>query len=1087
MARTNTLSNFLTDVANAIRTKKGTEATIAASAFDTEILNLPGGTYQTKTLTISANGSQTITPDQGYDAIDEITITTQVPQKQLQSKTYSFNTNQTVELTPDTGYDGFDVVTLTINVPGQQINNQDKTVTQNGQYTADQGYTGLGTVTVNVPSQQINNQDKTITQNGVYTADSGYTGLGQVDVNVGEEPDVRLFINKQSAETYMDLHTADITEGKYCTIYGDLKIFGITPNEIFLSLYLPQTIVFDEEVTSGISLNMQGRSSHSGGGYGYGYIEPTQIYFEWGMMGGAQVTYTSEDGITYIRNGDPVIEDYGWSEFGFNWDSNTNMLYFVDTYSENWQFWYTNTDVYWPQFMKTGKPAYDGFYQYKNVSTTEYRQTALNINDWYTNTLPTSCEYLYMNGLTTSYPMFGKTTRTYVRQGKTINEMNYILGNKNGYSNTIFVDGNTCRVGYHITRSNLTGETSYSYSTVALDGTETSQTITRSYSSCPNYLVSSTYHIFFELFNFPTSEIDDWYIIKGSSNNTVYIAKNSWTNANVSALTWPTNSTSVAFMEMQPPASQITLNNVNQLLPNIIAIGVNGETIGDGSIYHNLDKDTVIKDILNLTQTGTTGSQPLYCPIPTVYDATGGTEAALLFVKPVQEDYDFVLHENNIISGNVTLLYTSINSTIYDTNRDVIISIQTNRIDSGGTITTEYHLVYQQISTGNTIYDTTLDQLYTMQDADDYVLLTYTKTDYTNNLVLFYIKAYSKTLNNNTPTIRNILSSSVTRNSNYEYRTQAYYWDGVVVYNNSYRDKPNKKIYHRVYMYKLSTGSNYTIRNTSTNGYSTGDDYYGNVAIVLSCFTGIHNFYLTCTYSTGSYYASGTCYRINTTNFTCSQVGSASGSINNSHSSKMISSNLFYATDYTILLRGDYRTKISNISDSGQIHYTVKDQDDTVYINNEFASSLPVLQDSNTSDNYLVSYKDNKLYKIITINWASQSSVTFTIDKNKMYDFGSNSENISVVSGEYKTVTFNSDIDVNYITIGTDNCVVLHIKNPIKSGATTYWTTVKFIPIKITDSTDFNYALIRRNHNYFVLDKHTSEIIVPTPDVQIEL
>ena len=32
--------------------------------------------------------------------------------------------------------------------------------------------------------QEINNQDKTITENGVYTADSGYTGLGEVTVNV---------------------------------------------------------------------------------------------------------------------------------------------------------------------------------------------------------------------------------------------------------------------------------------------------------------------------------------------------------------------------------------------------------------------------------------------------------------------------------------------------------------------------------------------------------------------------------------------------------------------------------------------------------------------------------------------------------------------------------------------------------------------------------------------------------------------------------------------------------------------------------------------------------------------------------------
>lgn len=43
MARTDTLGNFLTDVAEAIRTKKGTTDTIQASNLDTEIANLSGG------------------------------------------------------------------------------------------------------------------------------------------------------------------------------------------------------------------------------------------------------------------------------------------------------------------------------------------------------------------------------------------------------------------------------------------------------------------------------------------------------------------------------------------------------------------------------------------------------------------------------------------------------------------------------------------------------------------------------------------------------------------------------------------------------------------------------------------------------------------------------------------------------------------------------------------------------------------------------------------------------------------------------------------------------------------------------------
>lgn len=46
MARTDTLPHFLTDVADAIREKKGTSETITASDFDTEIENLPSGGEQ---------------------------------------------------------------------------------------------------------------------------------------------------------------------------------------------------------------------------------------------------------------------------------------------------------------------------------------------------------------------------------------------------------------------------------------------------------------------------------------------------------------------------------------------------------------------------------------------------------------------------------------------------------------------------------------------------------------------------------------------------------------------------------------------------------------------------------------------------------------------------------------------------------------------------------------------------------------------------------------------------------------------------------------------------------------------------------
>lgn len=118
MARINNLTNFLNDVAAAIKEKLGDNTNIPAAQFDTKIREIEtGGDYQSKTVNISANGSQTITPDSEYDALSSVVINVQVPVKQLQSKAYEFTDNTHIVLSPETGYDGFSSVELTINVP----------------------------------------------------------------------------------------------------------------------------------------------------------------------------------------------------------------------------------------------------------------------------------------------------------------------------------------------------------------------------------------------------------------------------------------------------------------------------------------------------------------------------------------------------------------------------------------------------------------------------------------------------------------------------------------------------------------------------------------------------------------------------------------------------------------------------------------------------------------------------------------------------------------------------------------------------------------------------------------------------------
>ena len=63
----------------------------------------------------------------------------------------------------------------------EPIELQDKTFTENGVYTADDGYDGFNKVIVDVVAEL---QDKIITENGTYTPDAGYDGFGSVTVDV---------------------------------------------------------------------------------------------------------------------------------------------------------------------------------------------------------------------------------------------------------------------------------------------------------------------------------------------------------------------------------------------------------------------------------------------------------------------------------------------------------------------------------------------------------------------------------------------------------------------------------------------------------------------------------------------------------------------------------------------------------------------------------------------------------------------------------------------------------------------------------------------------------------------------------------
>lgn len=110
MAKNNNLTDFLTGVADAIRTKKGTSGLINPQDFESEISSIrTEKPEQEKSVSISTNGTTEVTPDTGK-ALSKVTVTTNV-QPTLQEKTVTPTTTQQI-VTADSGKDGLSKVTV---------------------------------------------------------------------------------------------------------------------------------------------------------------------------------------------------------------------------------------------------------------------------------------------------------------------------------------------------------------------------------------------------------------------------------------------------------------------------------------------------------------------------------------------------------------------------------------------------------------------------------------------------------------------------------------------------------------------------------------------------------------------------------------------------------------------------------------------------------------------------------------------------------------------------------------------------------------------------------------------------------------
>ena len=152
-----------------------------------------------------------------------------------QTKNINITQNGTETVQADEGY-GMEAVVIETNV---QPALQEKEITENGDYEADDGYYGLSVIKVNV---QPVLQEKTTTENGAVEADDGFYGLKKVVVDVN--PPLQ---KKALTATQNGTQTIKADEGNY-----GLEVVNVQPElqkkTVNINVNGTQTVTPDEAV-----------------------------------------------------------------------------------------------------------------------------------------------------------------------------------------------------------------------------------------------------------------------------------------------------------------------------------------------------------------------------------------------------------------------------------------------------------------------------------------------------------------------------------------------------------------------------------------------------------------------------------------------------------------------------------------------------------------------------------------------------------------------------------------------------------------------------------------------------------------------